>query len=181
MASKIAYTTIAVLLVSVSIAPMLSLATADEEREEANRRLLVLRGYGLANDKQDDEVYRSGIRLAGVAMVRANGSTDASNQFNVLRGGIVIGNNESRTVYTVVNDTWSGTVSRRGFVANGAVQDADGNEYRVHLKGDTIRRTQRGIQMLIEGELNGDDASYRLRYIAVLKNVQPRISQPIAE
>ncbi len=159
---------------------MLALAAAVDE-EHASRRLAILRGFGVATDKQDDQIYRSHIRLAGAVLVRASNNTDASNQFKIFRGGIAIGSNDTRTIYSVVNDTWHGTISERGFVANGAVQDEEGNEYRVHLKGDPVRRTQRGILMLVEGEMNGDDASYKLLYIAVLNFRQPRIPTPIAE
>lgn len=75
----------------------------------------------------------------------------------------------------MVKETWIGTFGKRKFIANGEVQDEEGNEYRVHLKGDTIRHDDRDIWILVKGELNGDEESFKLQYITVLKHRHPRV------
>ncbi len=186
--NKISYITIAVLILSLSITPMLFIVSAEDKKrprialeDHTYPNLAIISGYGKATDNQDDQVYRTRIRLAGEILVNTNEDTNSSKRFQVFRGRIVILDNGTRTKYSVVNENWSGTIGKGSFVANGTVQDEEGNEYRVHLKGDAVRRNGRGIQMLVECELNGDGVSFKLLYIAVLKHRHLRAHTPIPE
>lgn len=183
---KITYITLATLILSLSITPMFSIVVAEENEKQprlslenhVNQKITILSGYGIATDR-DDEVYKSHIKLTGEII--HNNDTDSSKQFQVLRGGIVINDNGTRAKYSIINETWSATLSEGKFVASGSVQDEEGNEYQVSLKGNTIRRSVRGVQMLVEGELNGDESSFKLQYITVLKHKHARMPIQITE
>lgn len=184
---NITYITLATLILSLSITPMLSIVVAEENEKQprsfledhVNQKIIILNGHGIAIDRQDEQVFRSRIRLAGE--ITFSNNTDSSKQFQLLRGGIMINDNGTRIKYSIINETWSITLSEGKFVATGAVQDEEGNEYQVSLKGNAIRRSVRGVQMLIEGELNGNESSFKLQYITVLKYKHQRIPIQITE
>ncbi len=178
---KITYIAVATLILSLSMTPMLSIVAAKNEEKQAritfedqiNLNLVILNGYGIATDKQDEQAYRSHIKLAG-EVITNNEDTNNSKRFQVLKGTIVIINNGTRIKYSIINETWTGTFGKGKFIANGAIQDEEGNKFRVHLKGDVIRRNNGVVQMLVEGELNGDGESFKLQYITITKHILPR-------
>ncbi|MCL4437355.1 MAG: hypothetical protein M1387_11680 [Thaumarchaeota archaeon] len=177
---KITYSAVAVLLVSLSLTPMLSASAS--ENPDLKRRLNIL-GLGIATDKATNETHRSNLRLVGEEDTDAEGAkTNGTHRIEAVKGGIVILDNGTKIIYKVVNGTWTGSVSQRGFNAQGKVQDADGNNYDVHLKGATVKHAKGHIMMLVKGQMTDDNnninSTQNLIYISIVKLGHPITPQP---
>lgn len=91
---KISYISIAALILSLSITPILSIVVAQENEKRSqitmenhvNKNFIILNGYGLVTGKQDDQIYRSHIKLVGQVIGHANENSSSSKQFNIIRG-----------------------------------------------------------------------------------------------
>ena len=174
---KIAYAAVAVLLVSLSLTPMLSAAAAD--KPDLKRRVTIL-GLGVAIDRASNETHRSSLRLVGLEQTNAEGAkANGSHTIEAVKGGIVILDNGTKIIYKVVNGTWTGSISQRSFTANGKVQNADGEEYQVHLKGVTIKHAKGHVVMLVKGRMiDSNNSTQSLIYISTVKLGHPATPQP---
>ncbi len=174
---KMAYATVTALLVSLSLTPMLSTAAA--EKPDLKRRMTIV-GFGLAIDEANNETHRSALRLVGLEETNADGPrSNGTHKIEAVKGGIVIQDNGTKIIYKVVNGTWTGAISQRGFTADGKVESADGEEYQVHLKGVAVKHAKGHVVMLVRGQMIGDNNSIQnLIYIATVKLGHPITPQP---
>ncbi len=175
---KIAYAAVAVLVLSLALTPMLSATAA--ANPDLKRRMSVL-GLGIADDKAGNETHRSNLKLVGLEDTDADGAkANGSHKIDVISGGIVILDNGIKMIYKIINGTWNGVVNQHGFNIHGKVQDANGTEYNVHLKGATVKHAKGHNMMLVKGQMvdNNTNSTENLTYISIVKLGHPTTPQP---
>jgi hypothetical protein len=161
----------AALFAAVTFSPASVLAQEsredDEIAENQHRGVFrMARGAGIATDVATGDNYRSAFQI-----VVQSGAGESRNDrdHEVVRGQIVVGRDGERVHYAFVPKTWQITVADDGrtFVATGAAQDKDGNQYRVALDGYFGMHTRGGNIWSLEGSLTGADIEYELHYAAI--------------
>jgi hypothetical protein len=145
---------------TVLAAPIATAATIEAYR---------YRGTGLAIEEPDGNLHKS--KLGFIAVIESK--EGASIHFNVRKGLLTINEQGKPVNYTMIAETWHGTVQGDGksFKAEGKVTDATGNTYTVTLKGEPIRQTPKGIFINIQGNLTGKGENYILIYLALLNHI----------
>ncbi len=148
---------------------------ADKVKQPRVRTAAVAIGAGAAIDETGD-THRSHFRFGLV------NSTSSDADFTVKKGQMVIRDDRTRGVYTVLPDTWIVNVSddRSSFSATGKVDGSNNVTYEVSLEGSKIRDVRDGHMYIVHGKFVGNGVEYELHYLsAIFKKSIPVSSLPV--